>query len=196
MRISDWSSDVCSSDLSCLFVRADRLQLRAYRQSARLCPHRHAQPRADVEGRGHGMGAAHPCHQHHRCRPPDVRRRRRRRQDGGRARASAKSIWDIAAHYTLAFKQNLADLNVRAPSRWSVATDHIADMIAFAGQIAPEHCYELDSGLYFDVSTVPDYGAPAGGQDDAAEIGRASCGGRGCQAVAVSVGGGSLKKKK
>src|SRR3546814_15670069 len=42
------------------------------------------------------------------------------------ARASAKSIWDIAAHYTLAFKQNLADLNVRAPSRWSVATDHIA----------------------------------------------------------------------
>src|SRR3546814_1749428 len=85
------------------------------------------------------------------------------------ARASAKSIWDIAAHYTLAFKQNLADLNVRAPSRWSVATDHIADMIAFAGQIAPEHCYELDSGLYFDVSTVHDYGALAGGQDDAAE---------------------------
>src|SRR3546814_3552276 len=42
-------------------------------------------------------------------------------------------------------------------------------MIAFAGQIAPEHCYELDSGLYFDVSTVPDYGALAGGQDDAAE---------------------------
>ncbi|WP_245968183.1 cysteine--tRNA ligase [Hephaestia caeni] len=85
------------------------------------------------------------------------------------ARASAKSIWDIAAHYTQAFKQNLADLNIRAPSRWSVATDHIADMIAFAGQIAPGHCYELDSGLYFDVSTVPDYGALAGGQDDAAE---------------------------
>src|SRR3546814_647004 len=42
-------------------------------------------------------------------------------------------------------------------------------MIAFAGQIAPEHCYELDSGLYFDVSTVPDYGARAGEQDDAAE---------------------------
>src|SRR3546814_9449390 len=62
------------------------------------------------------------------------------------ARASAKSIWDIAAHYTLAFKQNLADLNVRAPSRWSVATDHIADMIAFAGQIrSEEHTSELQS---------------------------------------------------
>ena len=84
------------------------------------------------------------------------------------ARAAAGSIWDIAAHYTQAFKQNLADLNIRAPSRWSVATDHIGDMIAFAEQIAPNHCYELDTGLYFDVTTVPDYGALAGGQDDAA----------------------------
>ncbi|MCM8732087.1 cysteine--tRNA ligase [Hephaestia sp. GCM10023244] len=84
------------------------------------------------------------------------------------ARAAAKSIWDIAAHYTQAFKQNLVDLNIRAPSRWSVATDHIDDMIAFAEQIAPTHCYMLDSGLYFDVSTVPDYGALAGGRDDAA----------------------------
>src|SRR5690606_31721859 len=73
------------------------------------------------------------------------------------ARAAAKSIWDIAAHYTQAFKQNLADLNIRAPSRWSVATDHIDEMIAFAERIAPAHCYMLDSGLYFDVSTVPDY---------------------------------------
>lgn len=85
------------------------------------------------------------------------------------ARAQAKSIWDIAAHYTAAFKQNITDLNIQEPSRWSVATDHIAEMIDFAGKIAPEHCYELDSGLYFDVSTVPDYGRLAGAHDDAAE---------------------------
>ncbi len=85
------------------------------------------------------------------------------------ARAQAKSIWDIAAHYTAAFKKNVADLNIRAPSRWSVATDHLAEMIEFAEKIAPEHCYELDSGLYFDVSTVPHYGQLAGAQDDAAE---------------------------
>lgn len=85
------------------------------------------------------------------------------------ARAQAKSIWDIAAHYTAAFKQNLRDLNIREPSRWSVATDHIAEMIAFAEKIAPEHCYELDTGLYFDSSTVPDYGRLAGSQDDARE---------------------------
>ncbi|MES2989742.1 MAG: cysteine--tRNA ligase [Pseudomonadota bacterium] len=85
------------------------------------------------------------------------------------ARAQARSIWDIAAHYTAAFKQNIADLSIRAPSRWSVATDHIKEMIDFATKIAPEHCYELDSGLYFDTSTVADYGRLAGAHDDAAE---------------------------
>jgi cysteinyl-tRNA synthetase len=85
------------------------------------------------------------------------------------ARASAKSIWDIAAHYTQAFKSNLADLNIRPPSLWSVATDHIDEMIAFAERIAPKHCYQLDSGLYFDVTTVPDYGRLAGAQDDVRE---------------------------
>lgn len=85
------------------------------------------------------------------------------------ARAQAKSIWDVAAHYTAAFKQNVADLNIREPSRWSVATDHIAEMIDFAKKIAPEHCYELDTGLYFDTSTVAHYGQLAGAQDDAAE---------------------------
>ena len=82
------------------------------------------------------------------------------------ARAQAKSIWDIAAHYTAAFKQNIADLNIREPSRWSVATDHIDEMIDFAKKIAPDHCYELDTGLYFDSTSVADYGKLAGSQDD------------------------------
>jgi cysteinyl-tRNA synthetase len=85
------------------------------------------------------------------------------------ARAQARSIWDIAAHYTAAFKANLTDLNINEPSRWSVATDHIEEMIAFAEKIAPEHCYELETGLYFDATTVPDYGRLAGSQDDTRE---------------------------
>ena len=85
------------------------------------------------------------------------------------ARASAKSIWDIARHYTESFWQNLRDLNIREPSRWSIATDHIAEMIAFGEKIAEKHCYQLESGLYFDVSTVPDYGRLAGNQDDIRE---------------------------
>ncbi|MDZ7894900.1 MAG: cysteine--tRNA ligase [Sphingobium sp.] len=84
------------------------------------------------------------------------------------ARAQAKSIWDIAAHYTEAFKGNIAALNILTPSEWTVATDYVPQMIAFAEKIAPAHCYELDTGLYFDSASVPDYGALAGGRDDAA----------------------------
>jgi cysteinyl-tRNA synthetase len=85
------------------------------------------------------------------------------------ARAQAKSIWDIAAHYTQAFKANIAALNIIEPSEWTVATDYVPQMIAFAQTIADAHCYELDSGLYFDVSTVPHYGRLARSIDDEGE---------------------------
>jgi len=49
-------------------------------------------------------------------------------------------------------------LNIRQPAKWSIATDYIDEMIDFAKSIADKHCYELDSGLYFDVSTIEDYG--------------------------------------
>ena len=74
------------------------------------------------------------------------------------AAARSQSIWDIAEHYTQAYWQDVAALNIRQPAQWTIATDYIDKMIAFAGKIAPKHCYELDSGLYFDVSTVADYG--------------------------------------
>jgi len=83
------------------------------------------------------------------------------------AAAQGRSIWEIAAYYTDVFKRDVALLNIVPPARWAVATDHIAEMIAFAEQIAPKHCYMLDSGLYFDVATVPDYGRLArAGNDD------------------------------
>jgi cysteinyl-tRNA synthetase len=70
----------------------------------------------------------------------------------------AQSIWDIARHYTEAYWADIKALNIRQPAHWSVATDYIEPMIAFAQTIAAEHCYELEGGLYFDVSTVTDYG--------------------------------------
>ena len=85
------------------------------------------------------------------------------------AQAQGRSIWEIARHYTDAFKRDVARLNIVSPTRWSVATDHIAEMIAFAQAIAPKHCYELEDGLYFDVSTVPDYGRLAGSMGDERE---------------------------
>ncbi|GGB86970.1 cysteine--tRNA ligase [Novosphingobium endophyticum] len=74
------------------------------------------------------------------------------------AAEKAQSIWDIARHYTEAYWADIKVLNIRQPAAWSVATDYIDQMIEFAKQIADKHCYELDSGLYFDVSTVDDYG--------------------------------------
>ena len=80
-----------------------------------------------------------------------------------------KDIWEVAAFYTKAFKANLRDLNIIDPTIWSVATDHVAEMIAFAEKIADRHCYEIESGLYFDVSTVPDYGRLARSVSDEGE---------------------------
>ena len=80
-----------------------------------------------------------------------------------------KDIWEVAAFYTAAFKRNIRDLNIIDPTIWSVATDHIAEMIAFAEKIAPDHCYQIDSGLYFDVTTVPDYGRLARSVSDEGE---------------------------
>jgi cysteinyl-tRNA synthetase len=74
------------------------------------------------------------------------------------AAEKAQSIWDIARHYTEAYWADVKALNIREPAKWSVATDYIDEMLEFAKGIADKHCYELDSGLYFDVSTVADYG--------------------------------------
>ena len=74
------------------------------------------------------------------------------------ARQQAQSIWDIARHYTEAYWADIKALNVREPAKWSIATDYVPQMIDFAKSIAGRHCYELESGLYFDTASVADYG--------------------------------------
>lgn len=70
----------------------------------------------------------------------------------------AQSIWDIARHYTEAYWADVKALGIRQPAHWSIATDYVPQMIEFAKAIADKHCYELESGLYFDTTTVADYG--------------------------------------
>ncbi|MGN3973554.1 cysteine--tRNA ligase [Tsuneonella sp. SYSU-LHT278] len=74
------------------------------------------------------------------------------------ARAEGKSAWDIARHYQEVFEADLSRLNVRKPAHHPRATDYVDAMIAWNAEIEAKHAYRLDSGLYFDVSTVPDYG--------------------------------------
>ncbi|MDE2435289.1 MAG: cysteine--tRNA ligase [Sphingomonadales bacterium] len=81
----------------------------------------------------------------------------------------AQSIWDIARHYTEAYWADIKALNIRQPARWTIATEYVPAMIDFAKGIAERHCYELDSGLYFDVSTVADYGRLARAHTDEGE---------------------------
>ncbi len=85
------------------------------------------------------------------------------------AKKAGQDIWAIARHYTKAFKQNLNDLNIRTPTHMPLATDHVGGMIEFAKAIEAKHCYRLETGLYFDVSTVPDYGRLARSADDIGE---------------------------
>ncbi|MGC1469382.1 MAG: cysteine--tRNA ligase [Sphingorhabdus sp.] len=73
------------------------------------------------------------------------------------AAAQGKSAWDIAAFYQADFEADLARLNIRKPAH-PKATEYVEAMIAWGKEISTKHCYELDSGLYFDVSTVPEYG--------------------------------------
>jgi cysteinyl-tRNA synthetase len=73
------------------------------------------------------------------------------------ASAQGKTAWDIAKFYQADFEADLARLNIRPPQH-PRATDYVPAMIDWAKAIADKHCYELAGGLYFDTSTVADYG--------------------------------------
>ncbi|UAB77707.1 cysteine--tRNA ligase [Erythrobacter sp. SCSIO 43205] len=73
------------------------------------------------------------------------------------AATQGKSAWDIAAFYQADFEADLARLNVQQKQH-PRATEYVEEMIEWGKSIADKHCYELESGLYFDISTVADYG--------------------------------------
>jgi cysteinyl-tRNA synthetase len=76
------------------------------------------------------------------------------------ATAQGKTAWDIAAFYQADFEADLARLNIRKPAH-PKATEYVDAMIEWGVSIAEKHCYQLHTGLYFDVSTVPAYGSLA-----------------------------------
>ena len=84
------------------------------------------------------------------------------------ASVQGKSAWDIARYYQQVFEDDLARLNIRKPEH-PRATDYITGMIAWARGIEARHCYMLPGGLYFDVTTVPDYGKLARAATDEGE---------------------------
>ena len=85
------------------------------------------------------------------------------------ASKAGKSAWDIAQFYTENYWRDIDRLNIRQPYEWSIATKYVPAMIEFAKGFAETNCYELESGLYFDTSTVPDYGRLARARTDDGE---------------------------
>ncbi len=74
------------------------------------------------------------------------------------SRREGRSIWQIAEHYTTAFREDLDALRILPPTVWCRATEHIADMVAFAEKLESKgYCYRLPSGLYFDTAKDPSY---------------------------------------
>ncbi|MCU0608222.1 MAG: cysteine--tRNA ligase [Chitinispirillaceae bacterium] len=79
------------------------------------------------------------------------------KMEKGAAR-EGKSVWDIAAHYTKIFMENLADLNILLPDLFPRATDHLPQMIAMVQELERKgFTYRTADGIYFDTSKFPAY---------------------------------------
>ncbi|MEW9899508.1 cysteine--tRNA ligase [Chitinivorax sp. PXF-14] len=75
------------------------------------------------------------------------------------SRRTGESAWDIAGRFTAAFKADMAALNLREPTVWCRATDHIAEQIDFIATLeAKGFTYRTSDGLYFDTARQDDYG--------------------------------------
>jgi cysteinyl-tRNA synthetase len=75
------------------------------------------------------------------------------------SRRTGESAWTLAKRYTDAFMADWRALHLMEPSVWCRATDHIAEQIAFIGEIERAgYVYQTRDGLYFDTSKQDNYG--------------------------------------
>ncbi len=78
------------------------------------------------------------------------------------AKREGTTAWDIAKKYTQYFEQGLNRLNIIQPNKLPKATEHIKEQIELIQKLEKNgHTYTIDDGVYFDISTFPDYGKMA-----------------------------------
>ena len=64
-----------------------------------------------------------------------------------------KSVWDIARFYTNAFKNDLKDLNIETPNKFTLATEHMRAQINMIKKLEKrDYTYSADGNIYFDNS--------------------------------------------
>ncbi len=74
-----------------------------------------------------------------------------------------KTPQELALYFTDSFKKTLSAVNIIPPSQYTVATEHIQDMIALVQSLLEKgSAYETDEAIYFDTATFPSYGSLSG----------------------------------
>ena len=74
------------------------------------------------------------------------------------ARREGKSAWEIAAHYTEAFKRDMKHLNILEPTLWCKATETIPEQIQLIQQLeVKKFTYQTSDGIYFDTARFKNY---------------------------------------
>lgn len=77
---------------------------------------------------------------------------------------SLDNMKKLGEKYAKIFKSDLAALNIKRPDKFSKASDHIEEDIAFVQLLESNgYTYETSDGIYFDTSQLGDYGKLAGG---------------------------------
>lgn len=88
------------------------------------------------------------------------------------AKAENKTVYEVAKHYTEAFKRDMAKLNVLPPNAYKSekyhdtyarATDFIKEQLEMVTILIDKgFAYQTDQAIYFDVQKLPDYGRLSG----------------------------------
>ena len=92
------------------------------------------------------------------------------------AAKEGKKAEEIAEFYFKVFKEDLKKLNIKEPSVWSKATEHIKEQIELIKKLEEKgFTYETSDGIYFDSLKFKDYGKLAklniGGLESGKRIG-------------------------
>jgi len=75
-----------------------------------------------------------------------------------RLKPTIESMQLLARRYTKAFKQDLADLNIIPPSKYTKATQYIKQMIKLIERLEKNgFTYRTKQAIYFDISRFPEY---------------------------------------
>jgi len=90
------------------------------------------------------------------------------------AAREGKTVWEVAEHYTEAFKDDMAAMNVLPPSvnpgreknatdPYARATDFIPEQIEMVQKLLDNgFAYQTEQAIYFDVTKLPSYGELSG----------------------------------